>query len=200
MCCVVSSHSWITNRDSGVFLISKLYKCSYWYSKVHFCWCTWRPEHPASVCNGDLCQVDVRDGGIKVSCTVTCTQFKCLIYVLKIYNFINTMPGSCYPYVQLDTLTVRTIQMLCKAPWRASCASCCLRHMTFTLALSRYGTTRMFTYWYYLHCKSSMVILTNKNGYLSCTFVFATLSSEQRYKECLRISPKKYYMRDWVVE
>ena len=34
------------------------------------------------------------------------------------------------------------------------------------------------------HCKKSMVILTNKNGYLSCTFVLSTLGTEQRYKEC----------------
>ena len=33
------------------------------------------------------------------------------------------------------------------------------------------------------HCKTSMVILTNKNGYLSCTFVLSTLGTEQRYKE-----------------
>ena len=35
-------------------------------------------------------------------------------------------------------------------------------------------------------CKNSMTILTNKNGYLSCTFVFSTLGTEQRYKECVR--------------
>ena len=37
-----------------------------------------------------------------------------------------------------------------------------------------------------LHCKKCMVILTNKNGYLSCTFVLSTLGTEQRYKECAR--------------
>ena len=36
------------------------------------------------------------------------------------------------------------------------------------------------------HCKKSMVILTNKNGYLSCTFVLSTLDTEQRYKKCAR--------------
>jgi len=30
-----------------------------------------------------------------------------------------------------------------------------------------------------------MVILTNKNGYLISTFVFSTLGTEQRYKECV---------------
>ena len=41
--------------------------------------------------------------------------------------------------------------------------------------------------------KISMVILTNKNGYLSCTFVLSTLSTEQRYKVCkmCRISPRR---------
>ena len=34
--------------------------------------------------------------------------------------------------------------------------------------------------------QNSMVILTNKNGYLSCTFVLSTLGTEQRYKECAR--------------
>ena len=38
----------------------------------------------------------------------------------------------------------------------------------------------------HIHCKKSMVILTNKNGYLSCTFVLSTLGTEQRYKECAR--------------
>ena len=38
----------------------------------------------------------------------------------------------------------------------------------------------------YIHCKKSMVILTNKNGYLSYTFVLSTLGTEQRYKECTR--------------
>ena len=32
------------------------------------------------------------------------------------------------------------------------------------------------------HCKKSMVILSNKNGYL----VLSTLGTEQRYKECAR--------------
>ena len=37
-----------------------------------------------------------------------------------------------------------------------------------------------------IHSKKSMVILTNKNSYLSCTFVLSTLGTEQRYKECTR--------------
>ena len=37
-----------------------------------------------------------------------------------------------------------------------------------------------------VHCNNSMVVLTNKNGYLNCTFVFSTLGTEQRYKECVR--------------
>ena len=40
-----------------------------------------------------------------------------------------------------------------------------------------------------LHCKNSMVILTNKNGYLSFTFVLSTLGTEQRYKECVGYHP-----------
>ena len=31
-----------------------------------------------------------------------------------------------------------------------------------------------------------MVVLTNKNGCLSCTFVLSTLGTEQMYKECVR--------------
>jgi len=31
-----------------------------------------------------------------------------------------------------------------------------------------------------------MVILTNKNGYLSCTLVLSTPGTEQRYKECVK--------------
>ena len=31
--------------------------------------------------------------------------------------------------------------------------------------------------------KNFIGILTNKNGYLSCTFVFSTLGTEQRYKD-----------------
>ena len=41
----------------------------------------------------------------------------------------------------------------------------------------------------FLHCKNSMVILTNKNGYLSFTFVLSTLGTEQRYKECVGYHP-----------
>ena len=40
-----------------------------------------------------------------------------------------------------------------------------------------------------VHCKNSMVILTNKNGYLSFTFVLSTLGTEQRYKECVGYHP-----------
>ena len=32
------------------------------------------------------------------------------------------------------------------------------------------------------YCKNSMVILTNKNGYLSCTFVLSMLDTEQMHK------------------
>ena len=34
------------------------------------------------------------------------------------------------------------------------------------------------------HCKNSLGTLTNKNGYLSFTFVLSTLGIEQMYKEC----------------
>ena len=33
----------------------------------------------------------------------------------------------------------------------------------------------------YIHCKNFVVVLTNKDGYLSCTFVHGTLATEQRY-------------------
>ena len=32
-----------------------------------------------------------------------------------------------------------------------------------------------------VHCKNFMVVLTNKDGYLSCTFVHWTLATEQSY-------------------
>ena len=55
-----------------------------------------------------------------------------------------------------------------------------------------------------VHYKNFTVILTNKNGYLSCTFVFSTLGTEQRYKECVRCvgcPPRSIIiMRDWAVE
>jgi len=34
-----------------------------------------------------------------------------------------------------------------------------------------------------------MVILTNKNGYLSCTFVLSTLGTEQMYKNVQYVNP-----------
>ena len=34
--------------------------------------------------------------------------------------------------------------------------------------------------------KTTILFLQCKNGYLSCTFVFLTLGTEQRYKECAR--------------
>ena len=36
-----------------------------------------------------------------------------------------------------------------------------------------------------VHCKNFMVVLTNKYGYLSCTFVLSTLDTMQRYIECV---------------
>ena len=44
----------------------------------------------------------------------------------------------------------------------------------------------LLRYFYNTHWKKSMVVLTNKNGYLSCTFVLSTLGTEHRYKECAR--------------
>ena len=42
-----------------------------------------------------------------------------------------------------------------------------------------------------LHCKNSMVILTNKSGYLSCTFVLSMLGTEQMHKECAICVPRR---------
>ena len=43
-----------------------------------------------------------------------------------------------------------------------------------------------------------MVVLTNKDGYLSCIFVHWTLAAERGYKECVKCPSRN--MTDWVVE
>jgi len=56
-------------------------------------------------------------------------------------------------------------------PWHLSCSFALLHQLA---------------YFCVVHCKNSMDILTNKNVYLSCTFVLSTLGTEHRYKECAR--------------
>ena len=42
-----------------------------------------------------------------------------------------------------------------------------------------------------------MINLTNRYGYLSCTFVLSTFATEQRYEECVRcIGYPKQNVRD----
>ena len=90
-------------------------------------------------------------------------------YLSYIPGRIEKEPGYICP---CHTSSAHTITLRCTL--RRSCE----RALTITTKTSL------------VTLQNFMVILTNKNGYLSCTFVLSTLGTEQMYKECAICVPR----------